>query len=503
MSSTRPPAPAWRHRLYQAFRVVSALVLLSAAVVLTRWGAAPAAPTPDVGGLTLDAPSTDVLLTCPAAPANTLEAVNLGATTARTTVTPLGDSQVNLDGTALAVGAPTSTDTARGGVLTVPAAHRTGAGALGLVTTSTPDGDLRGLTAAACAPPSTVSWIVGGSGAVGSSAELRLTNPGTTTVTARIRLYGSTGERPLPARGQISLAAGKSGSVLLETAGADERLAVSLEATGGSLGVVMVTESLDGETPTGVEVLTPGPAPSTDQTVPGVVLTAPESQGEVADATTGAVSSQAPVLRVVNPGTGTATVSVSLVGADGQTPLPGAQEVRIDPGAVFDTSLAGSAPGPYGVRVTSDQPVGAAVRLVRSAGEYPAKSGALAGDVAWIQAGHDGAVTSGTLVVPQGEGLTSQLVVTNSATTDATVTLTSADGTWSQDVTVPASTTLVPDVPTTVAALTLSSPARGPSLSAAVVTTQEVGGDVPGTLIAALPAVPDSAVLAQRTLLMR
>jgi len=209
------------------------------------------------------------------------------------------------------------------------------------------------------------------------------------------------------------------------------------------------------------------------------------------------------VLRVVNPGTGTATVSVSLVGADGQTPLPGAQEVRIDPGAVFDTSLAGSAPGPYGVRVTSDQPVGAAVRLVRSAGEYPAKSGALAGDVAWIQAGHDGAVTSGTLVVPQGEGLTSQLVVTNSATTEATVTLTSADGTWSQDVTVPASTTLVPDVPTTVAALTLSSPAQGPSLSAAVVTTQEVGGDVPGTLIAALPAVPDSAVLAQRTLLMR
>ena len=46
MSSTRPPAPAWRHRLYQAFRVVSALVLLSATVVLTRWGAAPAAPRP-------------------------------------------------------------------------------------------------------------------------------------------------------------------------------------------------------------------------------------------------------------------------------------------------------------------------------------------------------------------------------------------------------------------------------------------------------------------------
>ena len=61
MSSTRPPAPAWRHRLYQAFRVVSALVLLSAAVVLTRWGAAPAAPgvraRPSRGGGSGSAPA--------------------------------------------------------------------------------------------------------------------------------------------------------------------------------------------------------------------------------------------------------------------------------------------------------------------------------------------------------------------------------------------------------------------------------------------------------------
>ena len=52
----------------------------------------------------------------------------------------------------------------------------------GQAPTLTADGDLRGLTAAPCTPPKAISWIVGGSTALGSSAELRLTNPGTTTV---------------------------------------------------------------------------------------------------------------------------------------------------------------------------------------------------------------------------------------------------------------------------------------------------------------------------------
>ena len=56
-------------------------------------------------------------------------------------------------------------------------------------------------------------------------------------------------------------------------------------------------------------------------------------------------------------------------------------QANVDPGVVFDISLAGVSPGAYGVHVTSDRDVGAAVRLVRSGGEYPARSGSLAHDV--------------------------------------------------------------------------------------------------------------------------
>jgi len=42
-----------------------------------------------------------------------------------------------------------------------------------------------------------------------------------------------------------------------------------------------------------------------------------------------------PALRIVNPSEAEATVSVTLVGADGEKELPGAQSLVIDPGAAL------------------------------------------------------------------------------------------------------------------------------------------------------------------------
>ena len=104
------------------------------------------------------------------------------------------------------------------------------------MTTLTQSGDLRGLTAAPCAQPAAMSWIVGGSIAAGSSAELRLTNPGTTPATAKVTLYGSIGLLSLPSNGEVTIPAGGSSSLTLETKGSqDPRIAVSIEADGGSV----------------------------------------------------------------------------------------------------------------------------------------------------------------------------------------------------------------------------------------------------------------------------
>ena len=86
------------------------------------------------------------------------------------------------------------------------------ANAVGAVTTLTKSGDLRGLTAAPCTQPSAMSWIVGGSIAAGSSAELRLVNPGVTPATAKVTLYGSIGRLSLPSNGEITVPAGGSSS---------------------------------------------------------------------------------------------------------------------------------------------------------------------------------------------------------------------------------------------------------------------------------------------------
>ena len=488
-----PPdrSPRWRRLLGRAIAlIVSTVLAVSMAGLTWAGGRLPANQSIPVTAADVPAPAGEAVYSCHAAPNNTLGAVSVGETTSTTTLTSLDErSSLAYKGESLTKPVTSLTE-ATGGMLTVDPNGEKPIGAVGVTTTLSADGDLRGLAAAPCTPPEAISWIVGGSTALGSSAELRLTNPGTTSVTATIHLYGSVGEISLPSDGQVVVPPGKTMGVLLEAAGTDPRLALSLEAVGGTLVPALVTESLDGETAAGTEVLTGGAAPATDLTIPGVALVDAADQGETApDAAAGAPdSSDAPAVRLVNPGSETATVSISMIGSDGEQSLPGADSVAVDPGAVFDVSLSGVPAGEYGVRVSSDSPVAAGVRLVRSAGEYPERSGALLHDVAWLQAATPAAGEAGSIALPRGEGLTSSLVLTNSGQEPAAVTLASADGAWTQEVDVPAGSTVTPEVPAEV--------------TAAAVVTAKVSGNAAGTLIAAVPAVADSTALAESHLLL-
>ncbi len=278
----------------------------------------------------------------------------------------------------------------------------------------------------------------------------------------------------LAVTGKGTTTAGKSQSMLLETSGSqDERIAVSIEADGGSLVPTLVTESLDGETAAGVDVITPGSGPATDLTIPAVQVVDAAEQGETPQDSTG----------------------------EGPTPLPGAQEVEIDPGAVFDLSLRGVAPGTYGVQVTADRQVAAGVRLVRSAGEYPARSGSLVHDEAWIQPGAGDSGPSSILAVPRGGGLTPAVALANSGGR-RTVTLASLDGGWSQEVSLPAGGASTVEVPQDFSAVTVTDSGTGEGLVAATIVTAQATGDAAGTLISVVPAVPDAAASAQREVLL-
>ena len=492
-------------------------VALAAAVGGVAWWehASPTTPTPQLQALSLAQPGGATTYVCPHAPTNTLRGTDIGATESTTAIVPAkgaGAAQsATYAGRSIPTDTATSMNSAEGGILTLVPADGRVANAVGSVTTMTKSGDLRGLTAAPCAQPAAMSWIVGGSIAAGSSAELRLTNPGVTPATAKVTLYGSIGRLSLPSNGEITVPAGGSSSLALETKGSqDPRIAVSVEADGGSVVPTLVTESLDGETPAGTDVITPGAAPATDLVIPGVEIVEPALQGEVPQAKTDADSSDTPAVRIVNPGAAPATVSVTLLGKDGARPLSGAQSVTIDAGSVFDIQLAGVPAGTYGVQVTSSTPVGAAVRMVRSGGEYPARSKALVHDQAWAQAGLPGAADSGLLAVPRGTSLSSAVTVANSGAASS-VTLSSLDGSWKQDVKVAKGGSVVVDVPAKVTAVRLSTgdresssgtPRTSSGLAAATIVTAQAGGDMAGTLISTVPAQPDAAVQAQRRILL-
>ena len=494
--------------------ILTSVALAGAVGGVTWWGyTAPRTPTPQLEALRLTEPGAATTYVCPHAPTNTLRGTDVGAVESTTTIIPVDGAEsiqsATYAGKPIPVDAATSMNAAEGGILSLAPVGGRVANAVGSVATVTKSGDLRGLTTAPCAQPGAMSWIVGGSIAAGSSAELRLTNPGATPATVKVNLYGSIGRLSLPSNGEVTVPAGGSSSLVLETKGSqDPRIAVSIEADGGSVVPTLVTESLDGETPAGTDVITPGAAPATDLVVPGVEIVEPATQGEVPDAKTGADSSDTPAVRIVNPGQAPATVSVTMLSKDGAHPLAGAQSVTIDAGSVFDIQLAGVAAGTYGVQVTSSTPVGAAVRMVRSGGEYPARSKALVHDQAWAQAALPGAADSGLLAVPRAASLTSSVTVANSGPATS-LTLSSLDGSWSQDVTVAKGSAVVVEVPAKVAAVRLSAAGsssgqpRTPSgLAAATVVTAQAGGQLAGTLISTVPAQPDAAAQAQRRILL-
>ena len=515
-SSTRRHRRSLGQTVSRGVGALTSLALAAAVGGVTWWEyTAPTTPTPQLQALSLAQPGGATTYVCPHAPTNTLRGTDVGAMESATAIVPAkGDGaakSATYAGRSIPTDTATSMSTAEGGILTLAPADGRVANAVGAVTTLTKNGDLRGLTAAPCTQPSAMSWIVGGSIAAGSSAELRLVNPGVTPATAKVTLYGSIGRLSLPSNGEITVPAGGSSSLALETKGSqDPRIAVSVEADGGSVVSTLVTESLDGETPAGTDVITPGAAPATDLVIPGVEIVEPAAQGEVADAKTGADSSDTPAVRIINPGAAPATVSVTMLGKDGARPLSGAQSVTIDAGSVFDIQLAGVPAGTYGVQVTSNTPVGAAARMVRSGGEYPARSKALVHDQAWAQAALPGAADSGLLAVPRATSLSSAVTVANSGETTS-VTLSSLDGSWKQDVKVAKGSSSVVEVPAKVSAVRLNAAGQKGSsgashtssgLAAATIVTAQAGGDLAGTLISTVPAQPDATVQAQRRILL-
>ncbi|MDP9801348.1 hypothetical protein J2S49_001424 [Arcanobacterium wilhelmae] len=247
-------------------------------------------------------------------------------------------------------------------------------------------GDLRGVAVSPCVWGTSDAYLVGGSGTVGNANRLMLSNPALTPVTVDIAGFSANGPVRLGDSSQVVIAPGGYQEIRLDgLIPTKEELALHLTTKSGRFGAVLQNSALDGTTPTGVAFLSPSVS-GKDLVIPGVSVPA-EGDSLLPDpAWVGKV-------RLVNPSTRPATVSVSTIDDAGSKPLEGAQEVSIVAGGVLDLTLTGLRPGNYAVRVQADSPVSAAVgtSLTATAGT----------DTAWASAlpalSSSAAVASGTL----------------------------------------------------------------------------------------------------------
>ena len=278
----------------------------------------------------------------------------------------------------------------------------------GSVVTRTDDGDLRGLVAASCRPASGETWLVGGSTSVQSSARLVLQNPGRTPATVAVSVWGPAGPIDLAAAPELLVPAGTERSVLLEGLAVEQpRIVVRVASTGGAVSAYLQDSTLDGLAPAGVSDVVPGHAPALRQVIPGVAVS-----GEKQDPA---------VLRLLIPGDDDGTASVTVMDADGATPLPGAESVDLVRGEVLDVPLGGLAAGTYTLVVDGDVPVLAGAMVARSSPDESATTGiSPAVDRSWsasapARAGDTIALSrmphwALTVALPEAEGAVSQPV---------------------------------------------------------------------------------------------
>lgn len=272
--------------------------------------------------------------------------------------------------------------------------------------------DYRGFTAASCTAPSSDSWIVGGSTAVGRTALLTLANPGSVSSTVSVEIYSEDGLVEAAGTAGIEVAAGSQRVVSLAGfAPSLESLAVHVTSRGGPVAATIQQSIVRGIDPGGVDIVGSTGVPSTTLEIPGLTISNAVGVQELlglegyADLDT--------VLRVLVPGAEgvSATVSISSAAEGGET---AGFTLELEPGVVTDVPLDDLEDGVYSVRIETDAPVVAALRA----------SAADDGDVdlAWYTAA---APLTGDALIPVAAGPGATLTLSN--TTDSPV-IASLDG---------------------------------------------------------------------------
>ena len=292
----------------------------------------------------------------------------------------------------------------------------TGAQARGLsasVVTRTNAGGARGLSTVQCTAPTGQSWIVGGGASVGRLSRIYLSNVDPTPATVNLTIYTTKGaQQPTPAQGVQVPPSGQVAVDVDALVPGQGAVAVQISATSGRVASAMVDAQQAGLTRQGVDWVPPSVPPAREVVIagiPGVAATGPPAGDPIAR-----------TLSLLVPGSLDANVSVRLVTGGGTLSPPALATLSVPAGKLDQINLAAYASSaPFGVTISSDQPLVASVRTLEGA-PGSTQEFSYATGVAPIE----GSVVLPYAVSPPGQGTALQLV--NPGSRDLGVTIGSA-----------------------------------------------------------------------------
>ena len=285
---------------------------------------------------------------------------------------------------------------------------------------------MRGLAAASCQQPANDFTIVGGSTLAGRESLMVLTNPSPIDATADLRVFTDLGEVKVSGLSGISVPAQSTTTVSLASfAPTVPSLAVQVLSQGAKLAGWIQARAVSGTQTRGVDWISPNPQASELMVLPGLVIRGTKVINEAVGEQEKSDAGHA--LRIFAPEGANVTVQVVSSKAD----VFGAVFTGIiESGTVSDFPIAELKDGDYSVFVSSDKPVFSALRVARGNSDATPRL-----DFAWLSPAEE--LVSDRAVAIRAEG-DSILVLANSGTASATVSIQTLRSGATEKVLVPA-----------------------------------------------------------------
>lgn len=321
--------------------------------------------------------------------------------------------------------------------------------------------DFRGLSTAECTAPRREHWFVGGSAEVGRRGRLILANPTDVPAVVDVELWDEAGPIDAPGTQDVGVPARSQRILLLDALAAGSvTTAVHVQSSQGRISAALELRETQEITPQGITYVPAAVPPALNLYVPGVPGSGQRS------------------LRIVAPGDTDAIVSLQILGPDGAFSPVDQDVLTVTAGTVTDIPLESGA-DPAGLRLQSDEPITASVRVVQAPEDgLP--------DVAYTSASAPLSGPTPALLGRATGGFASTLLLSSVTTTTSRVTVQTlaADGSVAAEepLEIPAGAT----VPVALVA-------QGDATSASVIVVPES----PGSVVAArqISATDDDGVL--------